>query len=73
MLLVIVIAFTLIALVNKIIGKKKDLWFHISWGSKIKPSETFNIGFPKSMEGYIVSLILILIMFFVAILILKVY
>ena len=71
LILLIVVAFTLIALFNRIMGKKKDLWFYNSWGSKDKPSESFNMGLPKSMEGYLISLILILIMFFIAILVLK--
>lgn len=66
MALIIAAMFGTIVLTNRLLGEKKDQWFHLRWASRVmgmtRPSQSFNFGAPKTWQGLLVTIGMLLAM-----------
>jgi len=66
MFLIIAAMFGTIVLTNRLLGEKKDQWFHLRWSSRAmgitRPSQSFNFGAPKTWQGLLVMIGMLLAM-----------
>ncbi|HHW91986.1 MAG TPA: hypothetical protein GX735_04760 [Firmicutes bacterium] len=66
MILIVTAMYATIALTNRLLGEKKDEWFHLRWASRAvgmtRPSQSFNFGTPKGWQGTLVMIAMLLAM-----------